>query len=41
MLVLPAGKCSVLISEENDDPIIIDVPYRGKYCVVFDPLDGS
>ncbi|KAK4058760.1 Fructose-1,6-bisphosphatase [Microbotryomycetes sp. JL221] len=35
------GKCSVLISEENDDPIFIDTPYRGKYCVVFDPLDGS
>ncbi|KDE04282.1 fructose-1,6-bisphosphatase, cytosolic [Microbotryum lychnidis-dioicae p1A1 Lamole] len=35
------GKCSVLISEENDDPILIDIPYRGKYCVVFDPLDGS
>ncbi|KAK4053023.1 Fructose-1,6-bisphosphatase [Microbotryomycetes sp. JL201] len=34
------GKCSVLISEENDDPIFIDTPYRGKYCVVFDPLDG-
>jgi hypothetical protein len=34
------GKCAVLISEENDDPIIIDTPYRGRYCVVFDPLDG-
>ncbi|ORY58664.1 fructose-1,6-bisphosphatase [Leucosporidium creatinivorum] len=36
-----SGKCAVLISEEIDDPIIIDIPYRGKYCVVFDPLDGS
>jgi fructose-1,6-bisphosphatase len=35
------GKCAVLISEENDDPIIIDELHRGKYCVVFDPLDGS
>lgn len=29
------------ISEENDDPIIIDERDRGQYCVVFDPLDGS
>lgn len=34
------GKTAVLISEENDDPIIIDERHRGKYCVVFDPLDG-
>jgi fructose-1,6-bisphosphatase I len=36
-----SGKCAVLVSEENEDPIIIDVPHRGRYCVVFDPLDGS
>ena len=34
-------KTSVLVSEELDDAIIIDDTYRGKYCVVFDPLDGS
>lgn len=36
-----SGKCAVLISEENEDPIIIDAGHRGRYCVVFDPLDGS
>ena len=29
------------VSEENDDPIIIEEEYRGEYLVVFDPLDGS
>ena len=29
------------MSEENDDPIIIEEAYRGEYCVVMDPLDGS
>lgn len=36
-----SGKCAVLVSEENEDPIIIDAGHRGRYCVVFDPLDGS
>ncbi|BGP13953.1 hypothetical protein JCM10213_005537 [Rhodosporidiobolus nylandii] len=36
-----SGKCAVLVSEENEDPIIIDTAHRGRYCVVFDPLDGS
>ncbi len=31
----------VQVSEENDDPIIIEEAYRGEYCVVMDPLDGS
>jgi len=33
--------CSVLVSEENEDPIIIKENMQGKYCVAFDPLDGS
>jgi fructose-1,6-bisphosphatase I len=33
--------CAVLVSEENDDPIIIPADLAGKYCVAFDPLDGS
>jgi fructose-1,6-bisphosphatase I len=33
--------CAVLVSEENDDPIIIPDSLAGKYCVAFDPLDGS
>jgi len=33
--------CAVLVSEENDDPIIVPESLAGKYCVAFDPLDGS
>jgi fructose-1,6-bisphosphatase len=33
--------CSVLVSEENEDPIIVEQAKQGKYCVAFDPLDGS
>lgn len=36
-----SGKTAVLVSEELDDAIIIEEKNRGKYCVVFDPLDGS
>ena len=36
-----SGKTAVLVSEEIDDAIIIEDRYKGKYCVVFDPLDGS
>ena len=36
-----SGKTAVLVSEELEDAIIIEDRYRGKYCVVFDPLDGS
>lgn len=34
-------KTAVLISEELDAAVIIEKEYKGKYCVVFDPLDGS
>jgi fructose-1,6-bisphosphatase I len=33
--------CSILLSEENEDAIIVDKEFRGKYMVAFDPLDGS
>jgi len=36
-----SGKTAVLVSEELEDAIIIEERNRGKYCVVFDPLDGS
>jgi hypothetical protein len=36
-----SGKTAVLISEEIEQAIIIEDKYKGKYCVVFDPLDGS
>ncbi|CAL1705053.1 unnamed protein product [Somion occarium] len=36
-----SGKTAVLVSEELDEAVFIDEKHRGKYCVVFDPLDGS
>lgn len=36
-----SGKTAVLVSEELEEAIIIEDFYKGKYCVVFDPLDGS
>jgi fructose-1,6-bisphosphatase I len=33
--------CSILLSEENEDAIIVDEEFRGKHMVAFDPLDGS
>jgi fructose-1,6-bisphosphatase I len=35
------GKTAVLVSEENEEAIIVEGKLQGKYCVVFDPLDGS
>ena len=34
-------KTAVLVSEELEEAVVIDDRYKGKYCVVFDPLDGS
>jgi len=36
-----SGKTAVLVSEEIDDAIIVEGSKKGRYCVVFDPLDGS
>lgn len=33
--------CAVLVSEENDEPIIVPPEFAGRFCVAFDPLDGS
>lgn len=30
-----------MVSEENEEPIIVEKDFSGKYVVVFDPLDGS
>ncbi|KAI9611627.1 hypothetical protein H4Q26_008582 [Puccinia striiformis f. sp. tritici PST-130] len=31
-----------MVSEENEELIVVeDTRQKGKYCVVFDPLDGS
>jgi fructose-1,6-bisphosphatase I len=33
---------AALVSEENDHPVLVNLdPEKGKYIVVFDPLDGS
>jgi len=34
-------KTAVLVSEELEHAIVIEEKLKGKYCVVFDPLDGS
>jgi fructose-1,6-bisphosphatase I len=36
-----SGVCAVLVSEENEEPIIVPPGKAGKFCVAFDPLDGS
>jgi len=36
-----SGVCSVLVSEENEEPIFVPKEKSGKFCVAFDPLDGS
>lgn len=36
-----SGCCAVLVSEEEEEPIIVPKQFRGLYCVAFDPLDGS
>ena len=38
-----SGQCAMMVSEENEDAIFVSAmrSKKGKYCVVFDPLDGS
>lgn len=36
-----SGKVAVMVSEEDEEAIFVESQYQGKYCVVFDPLDGS
>ncbi|CAL5185434.1 unnamed protein product [Lathyrus oleraceus] len=36
-----SGRTCILVSEEDEEAIFVDPSQRGKYCVVFDPLDGS
>jgi fructose-1,6-bisphosphatase I len=33
--------CAVLVSEEDEEAIIVPEDIAGKFCVAFDPLDGS
>ncbi len=36
-----SNSCAVIVSEENEDPIIMEDEVAGPYCIAFDPLDGS
>lgn len=36
-----SSKVALMVSEENETEIIVEEGLRGKYAVVFDPLDGS
>jgi fructose-1,6-bisphosphatase I len=35
------GASSILVSEENEDPIFVPADKAGRFVVCFDPLDGS
>lgn len=39
--LISSGRTCLLVSEENEEAIIVPPAQRGKYIVVFDPLDGS
>lgn len=39
--LISSGRTCLLVSEEVEDAIIVPPAQRGKYIVVFDPLDGS
>jgi fructose-1,6-bisphosphatase I len=36
-----SGKTGIIGSEEEEEPVIVEEAYSGKYVAVFDPLDGS
>jgi fructose-1,6-bisphosphatase I len=39
--LIKSHACCVLVSEENEEPIIVPEASAGRFCVAFDPLDGS
>jgi len=36
-----SGKVGIVGSEEEDNPVLVEEAYSGRYVAVFDPLDGS
>ncbi|KAI4296302.1 hypothetical protein L6164_036270 [Bauhinia variegata] len=38
---ISSGRTCMLVSEENEEAIFVEPSKRGRYIVVFDPLDGS
>ncbi|KAL0432280.1 UNVERIFIED_CONTAM: Fructose-1,6-bisphosphatase, cytosolic [Sesamum latifolium] len=39
--LISSGRTCVLVSEEDEEATFVEPSRRGKYCVMFDPLDGS
>ncbi|KAG9444320.1 hypothetical protein H6P81_015660 [Aristolochia fimbriata] len=39
--LVSSGRTSILVSEEDEEATFVEASKRGRYCVVFDPLDGS
>ncbi|GFZ09935.1 inositol monophosphatase family protein [Actinidia rufa] len=36
-----SGRTCILVSEEDEEATFVEPSMRGRYCLVFDPLDGS
>ncbi|XP_058191475.1 fructose-1,6-bisphosphatase, cytosolic isoform X2 [Rhododendron vialii] len=39
--LVSSGRTCILVSEEDEEATFVESSLRGRYCVVFDPLDGS
>ncbi|KAL9234168.1 hypothetical protein vseg_009067 [Gypsophila vaccaria] len=39
--LISSGRTCILVSEEDEEATFVEPSLRGKYCVCFDPLDGS
>jgi fructose-1,6-bisphosphatase I len=39
--LVKSGTCALLVSEEQEEPIVVPPELRGSLCCAFDPLDGS
>jgi len=39
--LVKSGACALLVSEEQEDAIVVPPEIRGSLCCAFDPLDGS
>ncbi|KAK8692166.1 hypothetical protein V6N13_075643 [Hibiscus sabdariffa] len=39
--LVSSGRTCILVSEEDEEANFVEHSKRGRYCVVFDPLDGS
>lgn len=39
--LISSGRTCILVSEEDEEATFVEPSKRGRYIVVFDPLDGS